>query len=83
MIYIACMWLDTCNDLSEIIILVIYLFYLFLFCRGKMYGDCQVMSSMAGGSGIPSESLFPNFNFMPFNDFSSMIPVSTSLFFPL
>nr|GFB63269.1 homeobox-leucine zipper protein HDG5 [Tanacetum cinerariifolium] len=39
-----------------------------------MYGDCQVMSSMAGASGISSESIFPNFNFMPFTDFSSIIP---------
>nr|APR73264.1 homeobox protein 1 [Artemisia annua] len=39
-----------------------------------MYGDCQVMSSMAGGSGISSEPIFPNFNFMPFADFSSIIP---------
>ncbi|KAI3501570.1 hypothetical protein L1887_29450 [Cichorium endivia] len=39
-----------------------------------MYGDCQVMSSMGGGSGISSESIFPNFNFMPFTDFSSVIP---------
>ncbi|MFS7888403.1 putative transcription factor & lipid binding HD-SAD family [Helianthus anomalus] len=30
-----------------------------------MHGDCQVM---------PSDSIFPNFNFMPFTDFSSIIP---------
>ncbi|KAI3713721.1 hypothetical protein L1987_72307 [Smallanthus sonchifolius] len=41
---------------------------------GKMYGDCQVMSSMGGGSGISSESIFPNFNFMPFTEFSTIIP---------
>ncbi|XP_023736253.1 homeobox-leucine zipper protein HDG5 isoform X2 [Lactuca sativa] len=39
-----------------------------------MFGDCQVMSSMGGGSGISSESIFPNFNFMPFTDFSFVIP---------
>ncbi|XP_071693952.1 homeobox-leucine zipper protein HDG5-like [Rutidosis leptorrhynchoides] len=41
-----------------------------------MFGDCQVMSSMGGGSGIISsdQSIFPNFNFMTFNDFSSIIP---------
>ncbi|XP_071705243.1 homeobox-leucine zipper protein HDG5-like [Rutidosis leptorrhynchoides] len=39
-----------------------------------MFGDCQVMSSMGGGSGISSESIFPNFNFMPYTDFSSIIP---------
>ncbi|KAK1438324.1 hypothetical protein QVD17_04131 [Tagetes erecta] len=39
-----------------------------------MYGDCQVMSNMGGGSGISSESIFPNFNFMPFTEFSSIIP---------
>ncbi|KAJ9549609.1 hypothetical protein OSB04_022152 [Centaurea solstitialis] len=39
-----------------------------------MFGDCQVMSSMGGGNGISSESIFPNFNFMPFTDFSSIIP---------
>nr|XP_043607300.1 homeobox-leucine zipper protein HDG5-like [Erigeron canadensis] len=41
-----------------------------------MFGDCQVMSSMGGGSGMisSSDSLFPNF--MPFStsDFSSIIP---------
>ncbi|KAK9052843.1 hypothetical protein SSX86_029473 [Deinandra increscens subsp. villosa] len=39
-----------------------------------MYGDCQVMSNMGGGSGISSDSIFPNFNFMPFTEFSSIIP---------
>lgn len=33
-----------------------------------------MMSSMGGGSGMTSESIFPNFNFMPFTDFSSIIP---------
>ncbi|TXG54195.1 hypothetical protein EZV62_019451 [Acer yangbiense] len=38
-----------------------------------MYGDCQVMSTM----GVPSENLLmqnPNFNFMPFHPFPSVIP---------
>ncbi|KAL8201229.1 hypothetical protein R6Q57_012568 [Mikania cordata] len=39
-----------------------------------MYGDCQVMSNMGGGSGISSDSIFPSFNFMPFTEFSSIIP---------
>ncbi|KAJ0431791.1 putative transcription factor & lipid binding HD-SAD family [Helianthus annuus] len=41
-----------------------------------MYGgDCQVMSSMGGGgTGISSESIFPNFNYMPFTEFSSIMP---------
>ncbi|GFZ15509.1 homeobox-7 [Actinidia rufa] len=47
-----------------------------------MYGDCQVLSSMGGGNGVSSESLFssppppmqnPNFHFMasinPFHNF--------------
>lgn len=49
-----------------------------------MYGDCQVMSTMGGN--VPSDTLFsspiqnPNFNFMPFQSFSSIIPVSNLLF---
>ncbi|XP_076928766.1 homeobox-leucine zipper protein HDG5-like isoform X1 [Bidens hawaiensis] len=37
-----------------------------------MFGDCQVMSNMGGGSGLSSESIYPNFNFMPYSDFSSI-----------
>ncbi|KAL7166806.1 hypothetical protein ACSBR2_037474 [Camellia fascicularis] len=48
----------------------------------RMYGDCQVLSSL-GGNGVSSESLFsspiqnPNFNFManmPFHTFPPIIP---------
>ncbi|XP_004300207.1 PREDICTED: homeobox-leucine zipper protein HDG5 [Fragaria vesca subsp. vesca] len=45
-----------------------------------MYGDCQVMSTMGGGNVVNSETLFsspiqnPNFNFMPFQPFSSIVP---------
>ncbi|KAM5573516.1 homeobox-leucine zipper protein HDG5-like [Rosa sericea] len=45
-----------------------------------MYGDCQVMSTMGGGNVVNSETLFsspiqnPNFNFMPFQPFSSILP---------
>ncbi|KAI3694336.1 hypothetical protein L1987_77300 [Smallanthus sonchifolius] len=34
-----------------------------------MYGDCEVMSNIGGENGI-----FPEFNFMSFTDFSSIIP---------
>ncbi|XP_050377975.1 homeobox-leucine zipper protein HDG5 [Argentina anserina] len=44
-----------------------------------MYGDCQVMSTMGGGKVVNSETLFsspiqnPNFNFMPYQPFSSVV----------
>ncbi|KAK3041552.1 hypothetical protein RJ639_000686 [Escallonia herrerae] len=52
----------------------------------KMYGDCQVLSSM-GGNGVSSDSLFsspiPNSNFsfmanLPFNVFPPVIPKEES-----
>lgn len=56
-----------------------------------MYGDCHVVvSNMSGGDGVhPSDSFFssqmqnPNFNFlsnMPFNVFTPIIPVCSSIF---
>ena len=58
----------------------------------RMYGDCQVMSSMGGNVVVNSDTLFSssiqnsNFNFiptMPFQPFPSMVIINSSTIFLL